>query len=131
MVVNLLRASSRRVAVLDTTTYRAIAARVRSTNDPAFGATAGRLTEAIDSLERATAWMSARLKSETKSVLAGATPYLRLFAIAAGGSLLAYEANKTADEAADEAARVAQLPPEAVAEVYKLDQEALDTQPIS
>jgi alkylation response protein AidB-like acyl-CoA dehydrogenase len=71
---------------------RAIAARVRSTNDPAFGATAGRLTEAIDSLERATAWMSARLKSETKSVLAGATPYLRLFAIAAGGSLLANEA---------------------------------------
>jgi hypothetical protein len=36
--------------------------------------------------------MSARLKSETKSVLAGATPYLRLFAIAAGGSLLANEA---------------------------------------
>jgi len=71
---------------------RAIVARVQTTNDPAFGATAARLSDAIDSLERATEWISVRLSSDTKSVLAGTTPYLRLFATAAGGCLLANEA---------------------------------------
>ena len=71
---------------------RGIAARVRATNDPAFGATALRLTEAIDALERATDWLLARLSTDHRSALAGATPYLRLFAGATGGSLLANEA---------------------------------------
>jgi hypothetical protein len=71
---------------------RAIVARVQATNDPAFGATAMRLSAAIADLERATGWISARLSSDTKSVLAGTTPYLRLFATAAGGCLLANEA---------------------------------------
>ena len=74
---------------------RAIVARVQATNDPAFGATAARLSDAIDSLERATEWLSARLSSDTRSVLAGTTPYLRLFATAVGGSLLANEALAT------------------------------------
>jgi hypothetical protein len=67
-------------------------ARVRATNDPAFGATAARLTEAIDSLERATEWLLARLSSDSRAALAGATPYLRMFGHAAGGTMLANEA---------------------------------------
>jgi acyl-CoA dehydrogenase len=71
---------------------RDIVTRVRATNDPAFGATAPRLTEAIDALERATDWLLARLSPDTRAALAGATPYLRLFGNAAGGTLLANEA---------------------------------------
>ncbi len=71
---------------------RDIAARVQAVNDPAFGATASRLREAIDSLERATDWLLAHLSSDTRTALAGATPYLRLFGSAAGGTLLANEA---------------------------------------
>jgi alkylation response protein AidB-like acyl-CoA dehydrogenase len=71
---------------------RDIAARVQAVNDPAFGATALRLTEAIDSLERATDWLLAHLSSDTRAALAGATPYLRLFGNAAGGAMLANEA---------------------------------------
>jgi alkylation response protein AidB-like acyl-CoA dehydrogenase len=74
------------------TELREIVARVRAANDPAFGATALRLTEAIDALERATEWLLARLSSDTRAALAGATPYLRLFGHAAGGTLLANEA---------------------------------------
>ena len=71
---------------------RDIAQRVQDSNDPAFGATAIRLNDAIDSLERATAWLMAQLASDTRAALAGATPYLRLFANATGGCLLANEA---------------------------------------
>jgi acyl-CoA dehydrogenase len=71
---------------------RGIVGRVQATNDPAFGATAQRLTEAIDALERATEWLMARLSSDTRAALAGATPYLRMFGNATGGTLLANEA---------------------------------------
>jgi alkylation response protein AidB-like acyl-CoA dehydrogenase len=63
---------------------------VQSSNAPAFGETAARLGEAVDSLERATRWLLAQKSSDT--ALAGATPYLRLFANAAGGCMLAEEA---------------------------------------
>lgn len=65
---------------------------VQATNDPAFGATGTRLAEAVDSLDRATQWLTARLDREPQSALAGATPYLRLFGNAAGGCMLADEA---------------------------------------
>jgi len=71
---------------------RQIIAAVSATNDPAFGATAVRLSEAIDSVERASAWLLDRLDNAPEPALAGATPYLRLFASAAGGTLLAKEA---------------------------------------
>ena len=71
---------------------RAITERVQAINDAAFGATALRLTQSIDALERATQWLLARLSSDTRVALAGATPYLRLFGNAAGGALLANEA---------------------------------------
>jgi 3-(methylsulfanyl)propanoyl-CoA dehydrogenase len=63
---------------------------VKAANDPAFGATGARLADAIDSLERATAWLLKDPQSE--AALAGATPYLRLFANTAGGALLAEQA---------------------------------------
>jgi hypothetical protein len=66
------------------------AAAVAAANDPAFGATGARLSAAITSLERATDWLLGQSRKDT--ALAGATPYLRLFAHAAGGALLADEA---------------------------------------
>jgi alkylation response protein AidB-like acyl-CoA dehydrogenase len=65
---------------------------VDRSNNPGFGFTDVRLREAVDSLERATQWVLARLASERDSVLAVATPYLRLFALTAGGALIAQEA---------------------------------------
>jgi alkylation response protein AidB-like acyl-CoA dehydrogenase len=71
---------------------RATVAAVKATNDPGFGATGARLGEAVDHLARTTAWLRARLGSEPEAALAGATPYLRLFGLAAGGCMLADEA---------------------------------------
>ena len=63
---------------------------VAASNAPAFGETAARLGEAVDSLERATQWLLAQKGSD--AALAGATPYLRLFGNAAGGCMLAGQA---------------------------------------
>ena len=65
---------------------------VNAANDPAFGTTAKRLAEAVDALERTSAWMMARIESAPQEALASATPYLRLFGHAVGGCLLADEA---------------------------------------
>jgi hypothetical protein len=65
---------------------------VRAANDPAFGATATRLAEATDSLAEATEWVLVALGAGPDAALAGATTYLRLFAAAAGGCMLADEA---------------------------------------
>ena len=71
---------------------RGTVAAVRQTNDPAFGATGARLSDAVDSLDRATAWLLGKLDTSPDTALAGATPYLRLFASAAGGCALAEDA---------------------------------------
>jgi acyl-CoA dehydrogenase len=71
---------------------RVIAGNVQAANDPAFGASGARLLEAVDALERATQWLLAQDESKPEAALAGATPYLRLFALAAGGCMLADEA---------------------------------------
>src|SRR5262249_47530837 len=71
---------------------RTTVAAVRATNDPSFGATGARLGEAVEHLARATAWLLERLGAEPEAALAGATPYLRLFGLAAGGCMLADEA---------------------------------------
>jgi acyl-CoA dehydrogenase len=84
---------------------RRTAETVRATNNPAFGATGARLGEAVDSLERTTAWLLGRPPDETS--LAGATPYLRLFATATGGALLAEEALAAARTGTEPEARVA------------------------
>ena len=65
---------------------------VNATNDPAFGWTGVRLQDATNALERATQWLIGSQRNNLEAALAGATPYLRLFGLAAGGALLAEEA---------------------------------------
>ncbi len=65
---------------------------VARVNDPAFGTTAPRLTQAVDSLERASAWLVERLASAPAAAEAGAAPAVRLFGYALGGCALAQEA---------------------------------------
>ena len=84
---------------------RRIVSAVAASNNPAFGETAARLGEAIDSLERATQWLLARKSSD--AALAGATPYLRLFGYVAGGCMLAEQALVAAREASDGVGRTA------------------------
>ena len=69
--------------------YRAIARRVSELNDPAFGATAARLADAIAAVERASKHLLGEIGSKPDSALAGATPYQRLFGLTAGAAYLA------------------------------------------
>jgi acyl-CoA dehydrogenase len=69
--------------------YRKAADEVAKLNDPAFGKAGQRLREAVDSLERATDWMLRTMGPSPAEAMAGATPYLRLFGLAAGGCYLA------------------------------------------
>jgi alkylation response protein AidB-like acyl-CoA dehydrogenase len=70
---------------------RSTIAEVARENHPAFGATADNLDKALECLARTTAWMIGRLDRDVDTALAGATPYLRLFGLTAGGCLLAGE----------------------------------------
>jgi acyl-CoA dehydrogenase len=83
---------------------------VNATNDPAFGWTGVRLQDAAEALERATHWLLGSQRNDLDAALAGATPYLRLFGLAAGGALLAEEAlaaMRLAGNGADAAGRIA------------------------
>src|SRR5262245_6741991 len=83
---------------------------VNASNDAAFGWTGVRLHDAVDALERATHWLLGSQRNDLDAALAGATPYLRLFALAAGGALLAEEAlaaMRLAGNGADAAGRTA------------------------
>jgi acyl-CoA dehydrogenase len=71
---------------------RGIVDAVSASNDPAFGSTAMRLGEALESLTNATKWLAATLDKEPDLALAGATPYLRLFGLTTGGCYLAQQA---------------------------------------
>ena len=62
---------------------------VKASNQPAFGRMGQRLGEAVSALTEATVWMGKALATNQNAALAGATPYLRLFGIAAGGHYLA------------------------------------------
>ena len=63
---------------------------VRASNLPGFGNTAERLDDAITALESSTSFILAALADgRTESALAGATPYLRLISLAAGGCFVA------------------------------------------
>ncbi len=90
---------TRKLPLADGAVVRAEIARIRDTarrvaaqNSPAFGHMASRLRSAVDSLDRSTDWMLINLGRNTADALAGATPYLRLFAMASGGANLAEEA---------------------------------------
>ncbi|MDX3806453.1 acyl-CoA dehydrogenase [Bosea thiooxidans] len=78
---------------------RDIVGEVERANTPGFGHAAARLGAAVDSLERATEWMLGALSSKPADALAGATPYLKLFALAQGGTGLAKKALATRSEA--------------------------------
>jgi len=68
----------------------ATVAELAASNNPAFGASAERLREAMDELRGATAALSAMLHGgDTAGALAGAKPYLKLAGLASGGVFLA------------------------------------------
>ena len=72
---------------------RAVARRVTQKGSVAFGMTAARLRDATEALDRATSFILGALAAgEQNKVLAGATPYLRLFGLARGAAALAEEA---------------------------------------
>ncbi len=62
---------------------------VKASNQPAFGRMAERLGEAVAALKEATVWLGGALQKNPEAALAGATPYLRLFGLTAGGAYLA------------------------------------------
>ena len=63
---------------------------LRKSNLPELGRSADRISAALDDFEEATRFIQGQQKAgETQTALAGATPYLRLFALAAGGAYLA------------------------------------------
>ena len=66
--------------------YRQIAGDVAKLTDPAFGATAERLEDALTMLERASKHLRG---AKPDDVLAGATPYQRMFGLTAGAAYLA------------------------------------------
>jgi butyryl-CoA dehydrogenase len=68
---------------------RATVAALGAANAPGFGRTGLRLAEAVDALDRATQWMMQTSRAAAADGLAGATPYLRLFGLARGGTALA------------------------------------------
>lgn len=69
---------------------KAVAADVRASNRPGFGRTANLLDRALADLTEATNFLQARLADGGQAAaLAGATPYLRLISLAAGGAYLA------------------------------------------
>ncbi len=67
----------------------AVTGALRDSNAAGCGEMGLGLGEAVDSLERATAFMLEASTARPNEALAGATPYLRLLAIARGGTLLA------------------------------------------
>ncbi len=67
----------------------ATAEEVRVSNHPAFGRMGERLTEAVGALTDATRWLGDTMRRNPEAALASATPYLRLFGLAAGGTYLA------------------------------------------
>ncbi len=69
---------------------RKVAEAVSASNSTDFGETGERLQAGLDDLEAATLWLQKALADgEVSDALAGATPYLRLFGLAAGATYLA------------------------------------------
>ena len=72
--------------------YRHAAEALATVNEPGFARAGAILKEAVDALERSTDWLLKTLPSSPADALAGATPYLRLFGVTAGGAYLAKSA---------------------------------------
>jgi acyl-CoA dehydrogenase len=71
------------------TDMREVIGALQKSNAAVFGEMELGLREAVDALERATSFVLEASAARPNEALAGATPYLRLFAIARGGTLLA------------------------------------------
>ena len=62
---------------------------LKEADEPAFGETGERLEASVAVLSEATGFLLKQLSENKDAALAGATPYLRLFGIASGGTYLA------------------------------------------
>ncbi|WFS01453.1 acyl-CoA dehydrogenase [Rhizobium tumorigenes] len=83
---------------------QAICGSVAASGLPAFGATADRLRMAIADLDAATEWLlSAQAGHRIEEALAGATPYLQLFALVLSGCYLAKGGMAVTDDGEGEA----------------------------
>ncbi len=83
-----------------------IAEKARAVNRPEFGAMGNRLGDALNDLSAASDHLLAALRSGNEAeALAGATPYLRLFGLAAGGGYLAKGALGALNQSAEGDAR--------------------------
>ncbi len=77
---------------------RAVADRVTKEGGAAYGDTASRLREAVESLDRATSHLLKAISGNAQQdALAGATPYLRLFGLTLGAASLAESALASAE----------------------------------
>ncbi len=85
----------------------ATAAEVKASNRPEFGRMGVRMEEAVAALGEATKFMGRALATNPEAALVGATPYLRLFGLAAGQHYLAKAALAASREGADGAGPVA------------------------
>ena len=95
-------------AVIDE--VRAAASEIAALNRPDFGRTSERLAAAADALAEATDCLATALKDgRPEDALAGATPYLRLAALAFGGALLARGALASDGENGDARAALARF----------------------
>jgi hypothetical protein len=81
----------------------ATAREVKVANRPEFGRMGQRLATTVVALSEASAWMVDALANDPEAALASATPYLRLFGLAAGGHYLARGALAAAGEASEPA----------------------------
>ncbi len=70
----------------------ATATSLEARKDPKLGDTSANLKQGLEALKRATDFMLAANRDNPELALAGATPYLRLFALVAGASYLANSA---------------------------------------
>jgi hypothetical protein len=87
---------------------RRVAERAWAENRPAFGRMGARLASALDDLEASGAHLASLLKQgRNDGALAGATPFLRLFGLAAGGVYLAKAALSSRQNEAEAALRIA------------------------
>ncbi|HPG89368.1 MAG TPA: acyl-CoA dehydrogenase, partial [Hyphomicrobium sp.] len=75
--------------------------KLQTSDNPAFGRTAANLKDALDTLCATTRWIGKALTSEPDAALAGATPYLRAFALVAGARYLAEAALRNDASPAD------------------------------
>ena len=68
---------------------KAIDGALGAAKEPGFTAMRGNLKSGVAALETATEWLARTMAADPAAAAAGATPYLRMFGIVAGGYLLA------------------------------------------